>query len=366
MTRVFSISGQSGHARNGIVTTAHGKVKTPFFMPVATKGSVKLATMEELEAMGTRCFISNSYVFSLRPGLATIKKAGGIHRFVGWEHSIFTDSGGFQVLRPEFFRSINDREIVFRNPFDQKIDSLSPEKAMKIQSTLSSDVAMCLDDMPVYGSTPARLKESMQRTTAWAKRCLDAHANKKQLLFGICQGGTNPKLRRQSAAQIGALPFDGFAIGGLAIGESMQQVERMVSTATPFLPSEKPRYLMGVGTPSDMLSAISLGIDCFDSAFPTQIARHGSAFSHKGRLNISNAKFRFDLKPLDAECTCLVCESHSRAYVHHLFRTGEENGQKYLSLHNLAFLQDMLESAREAIGGGRFDSFAEKFFADQR
>ncbi len=356
----FSITGESGNARSGVLRTSHGKVKTPFFMPVATKGSVKLVSMDELGEMGIECFISNSYVFSLRPGLKTIQKAGGIHSFVGWDHSIFTDSGGFQISRPEFFVSISDQALVFRNPFDNAKDSLSPEKAMEIQSRLGSDVAMCLDDMPIFGSGLERLKESCERTFDWAKRCLASHSNKDQLLFGICQGGTNESLRKRSAEQIGSLDFDGFALGGLAIGESMKLTEKMVLAATPFLPIEAPRYLMGAGTPQELVKAVSLGVDCFDSAFPTHTGRHGLAFTSKGRINVANTSHRFDLSPLDPDCGCLVCESHSRAYLHHLFRTKEENGMKYLSYHNLFFLNSLMCRMREAIASDRLGSFAKK------
>lgn len=330
-------------------------------MPVATKGSVKLVSMEELKRLGTQCFISNSYVFSLRPGLSVVKRAGGLHKFVGWKGSIFTDSGGFQMVREQFFQKIDDSGVTFRNPFDSALDHLSPEKAMLIQNSLGSDVAMCLDDVPAFGSSLARLSESVDRTFAWGKRCIDAHRNKKQLLFGICQGGTDAKMRQKSAELMNSLPFDGLALGGLAFGESMHLTEKMVKIDTRVLDASKTRYLMGVGTPQEMLFSVSLGVDCFDSAFPTQVGRHGTAFSRQGRMNISNAKFRFDLKPLDAHCSCVVCESHSRAYLHHLFRTGEENGQKYLSLHNVAFVHEMLSLSREAIDAGRFERFAKGF-----
>src|SRR3989338_25162 len=277
----FSLGVSDKDARVGTLTTAHGKIKTPFFMPVATKGSVKLVSMEELRSIGIEAFISNSYVFSLRPGLDVVKKAGGLHKFVGWDRGIFTDSGGFQVIRPEFFQKIDDRGVTFRNPFDQALDVLTPEKAMVIQNRLKSDVAMCLDDMPLPGSSIARLTESMHRTFEWGKRCLDAHENKRQLLFGIAQGGTNAKLRKKSAELMNSLPFDGLALGGLAIGDPSHWVEKMVPIDTKEMDPEKMRYLMGVGTPEQLVMAVSLGVDCFDSAFPTQTGRHGLAFTRK-------------------------------------------------------------------------------------
>ncbi len=349
MKTPFKLKGVHAKARVGVLKTRHGKIQTPFFMPVATKGSVKLLTFEELSKMKTECVISNGYILSLRPGLDTIQKAGGLHKFVNWQGGIFTDSGGFQILRPEFFTRITDMEVEFRNPFDRRADFLSPEKSIMIQNRLGSDVAMCLDDVPTFGSDAARLQESVERTFAWAKRCKEAHSNKDQLLFGIAQGGTNEKLRKRSCEQIAGLDFDGFALGGLRIGEPAALTQKMVLISASLFEESKPRYLMGVGSPQDLFAAVESGVDCFDSAFPTQVARHGLAFSHLGRINISNSKHRFELKPLDSDCRCLVCESHSRAYLHHLVRTGEENGLKYLSYHNLFFIQSLVDEIRVSI-----------------
>lgn len=349
MRRAFKIIAEEKSARTGVLKTAHGKIETPFFMPVATKGSVKYVSMQELGKMGYRCFISNAFLFSIRPGLNVIKKTKGIHNFVGWQHGIFTDSGGFQILREDFLPKATEEGVQFRNPFDQQKELLTPEKAIQIQNALGSDVAMCLDDVPAYGSSAARLKESQERTTRWAERCLKAHHNKKQLLFGICQGGTNEKLRKKSSQEIGSMNFDGLALGGLCLGEDKKIMHKMSDTSIREFPPEKPRYLMGVGSPKELLESISRGIDVFDSAFPTRTARHGMAFSKKGNLNLRNAEFRSDSKTVDSECNCFVCQSFSRAYLHHLVRVKEENGLRYLSHHNLFFLAGLMKEAREAI-----------------
>lgn len=331
-------------------------------MPVATKGSVKYVSMSELEKMSYRCFISNAFLFSIRPGLPVIEKSNGIHGFVGWNHGIFTDSGGFQILKDEFLLNITENGVLFRNPFDQEKQVLTPEDAIRIQNTLSSDVAMCLDDVPKHGSSLARLKESQERTHRWAKRCLQAHQNKNQLLFGIAQGGTNAKLRKQSAREIALLDFDGVALGGLCIGEDKKTMQDMIAVSLREFAPEKPRYLMGVGSPAELVQSIAKGIDVFDSAFPTRTARHGLAFSGTQHINIKNAQFRNELKPVDNECNCFVCQSFSRAYIHHLFKTGEENGLRYLSYHNLFFISNLMKNIHSAINENQFTRFANEFF----
>jgi queuine tRNA-ribosyltransferase len=366
MKQAFNISSESNSARTGVLKTAHGRIETPFFMPVATKGSVKFVSMKELEKMGYRCFISNSFLLSIRPGLEVIRKMGGLHQFVGWKNGIFTDSGGFQILREDFLIKVTEEGVHFRNPFDQRKELLTPEKAIRIENGLGSDVAMCLDDVPAHGSSLARLKESQERTTRWAKRCLEAHANKKQLLFGICQGGTNEKLREKSALEISGMDFDGVALGGLCIGEEKKAMHKMSDISIRNFPSEKPRYLMGVGSPAELLESISKGVDIFDSAFPTQTARHGLAFSNNGNLNIRNAQFRNDSKPLDKECNCFVCQHYSRAYLHHLVRVKEENGLSYLSHHNLSFLAEFMEKTREAIEQDRLQALKKQLIRKNR
>ncbi|MEM4256786.1 MAG: tRNA guanosine(34) transglycosylase Tgt [Candidatus Diapherotrites archaeon] len=350
----FKILAESGKARVGLLETSHGKINTPFFMPVATKGSVKHLSMQELEKIGIECLISNSFLLSLKPGVEIIEEFGGIHNFISWQKPIFTDSGGFQVLNNDFVFSIDDNGVKFKDPFSGKNIFFTPEHAISIQNKIGSDVAMCLDDVPKATDSINRVEEAVERTFLWAKRCLDAHSNKKQLIFGICQGATNKKLREKSAKQISSLDFDGYAIGGLAIGETKEKMFNAVNYALPYLPKEKPRYLMGIGSIQELRKSISLGIDCFDSCFATRTGRHGRAFTTNGNINIGSSVFKHDKKPIEKNCTCLVCKNYSRAYIHHLFKTKEENAGKYLSYHNLRFIQLELEKIREEIIAGKF------------
>ncbi|MAG22129.1 MAG: tRNA guanosine(34) transglycosylase Tgt [Candidatus Diapherotrites archaeon] len=358
---MFKLQSTDGKARAGILKTAHGKVRTPLFMPVATKASFKWVALQDAEKAGVECFISNSYILSLRPGVPVIKKAGGLHKFMNWDKGIFTDSGGFQLISDELFLKMNDSGIYFRNPFDKNRDFLTPEKSMQIQEDIGADVAMALDDMPRYGSNAKRLEESAARTFEWAKRCLDSHNSKKQLLFGIAQGGTNKKRRKKSAEQISSLPFDGFALGGLAVGEPKKKMMEMAKINLSIFPGKSPRYLMGLGSPKELIEAISFGADIFDSCFPTRTARHGLAFTCKGNIDISKGKFKLDLKPLDEKCGCPVCKSHSRSYIHHLFKVKEENGKLLLSTHNIYFITKLMQDARKAILDGKFITFKKKF-----
>jgi queuine tRNA-ribosyltransferase len=340
--------------RAGLLKTQHGTIETPFFMPVATKGSVKHVSMDELKAIGTKCIISNAFILSLKPGVEIINDFGGLHKFISWEKPIFTDSGGFQVLSDEFRLMLSDEGVTFRNPFTGKKNLFTPEYSIKIQEKIGSDVAMCLDDVPKAGEPLKRIEEAVQRTTSWAKRCIEAHNKKNQLLFGICQGGTHKPLREKSAKQISSLGFDGFAIGGLAIGETKENMYKAINNALPMLPKDKPIYLMGVGSIEDIRKAVSLGVDCFDSCFATRTARHGRAFTHKGNINIGSAVFKNDKNPIDKKCECMVCKNYSKAYLHHLFKTKEENAGKYLSYHNLFFVNAELKKIREEIINGKF------------
>ncbi|MDO8634105.1 MAG: tRNA guanosine(34) transglycosylase Tgt [archaeon] len=357
----FLVTNKCGNARIGALGTLHGEIKTPFFMPVATKGSVKLLSNEEVESTSTQCLISNAFILSLRPGLETIKMHGGLHGFMNWERGLFTDSGGFQVLSPNFCEKLSDKGVLFKNPFDGKKSLFTPAESTRIQNVLGSDVAMCLDDVPQANSTPERLKESVERTTLWAKECLRAHQNKKQLLFGICQGGVNEKLRGKSAREINGIGFDGVAIGGLSIGESKDKMFEAVEIALKEIPENTPRYLMGVGSAQELVRAVALGVDIFDSCFPTRTARHEMAFSMEKNINIESLKYRNDTTPIDRDCKCFVCRTHSRSYIHHLVKTKEENGLKYLSYHNLFFTQNLMERIRLEIKEG---SFSEKKFTE--
>ena len=348
----FSIKSASGAARTGELKTAHGKIKTPFLMPVATKASVKLLSQEEVEGTGTECLISNAFVLSMKPGVEIIEKFGGLHKFMGWNGGLFTDSGGFQVLSKEFCLGLKDGGVKFRNPFTGKAMVYSPENAIEIQNRLGSDVAMCLDDVPHPNEPLERITEAVKRTGEWAARCKKAHENKKQLLFGIAQGGTHTKLREQSTKRMIELDFDGIALGGLCIGETRESMYSAIRSSIALIPEDKPRYLMGVGSIEDLEKSISMGIDCFDSAFPTQTARHGRAFTSRGNINIDSSVHKMDSSPLDDDCKCFVCKKHSRAYIHHLFRTKEENAGKYLSYHNLFFVQGRLSEIRREISEG--------------
>ncbi len=350
----FKLSSVNNGARTGILETAHGKVKTPFLMPVATKGSVKLLSQEEVEATGTQCLISNAFILSLKPGLDVIKKSGGLHRFMRWGKPLFTDSGGFQVLSKEFCLGLSDEGVKFRNPFTGKAMIFTPEKSIEIQNALGSDAAMCLDDVPHPNEPLARIKEAVERTGKWAARCAEAHENRKQLLFGIAQGGAHKKLRERSTRQIASMGFDGIALGGLCIGETRKKMFGAIKASIALIPEGKPRYLMGVGSIDDLEKAICLGVDCFDSAFPTQTARHGRAFTSKGNINIDSSVHKMDSAPLDEGCKCFVCRRHSRAYIHHLFRSKEENAGKYLSFHNLFFVQNRMKEIRREISEGLF------------
>ena len=361
MVSVFRVGAEQGKARAGFLKTAHGSIETPFFMPVATKGSVKLVSNTELEEAGTECIICNAYIFSERPGTGVVQKAGGIHKFIGWNRGIFTDSGGFQTLSENFLIKAGEKGVHFRSPFDKSQSFLSPERAMEIQNALGSDVAMCLDDVPLHGSTKQRLEESADRTTRWAERCRASHKNKKQLLFGICQGGLDKRLREKSSKEIASLDFDGNALGGLCIGENAGQRIEMIKVANSVFPEEKPRYLMGVGSPRDIIEAIGLGVDIFDSCFPARIARHRAALTRKGSINLESGKFKEDFSPIDEKCDCFVCRNHTKAFLHHLLKTKEENGLRLLSIHNISLVQGIVKQARLAIKEGNFEKLGKEF-----
>ncbi|HIH10377.1 MAG TPA: tRNA guanosine(34) transglycosylase Tgt [Candidatus Diapherotrites archaeon] len=350
----FTLKANAQAARAGELHTGHGTVKTPFLMPVATKGSVKLLSNEEVESTGTQCLISNAFILSMKPGLYVIEKHKGLHNFMEWKRPLFTDSGGFQVLSKEFCLGLSDEGVRFRNPFTGKSSVFSPEHSIEIQNRLGSDVAMCLDDVPHAGEGAERVRDAVKRTIEWAKRCKEAHSNKKQMLFGIAQGGINKELREECTKKIIELGFDGVALGGLSIGETKGKMFDAIGSSIGIIPQDKPRYLMGVGSLEEMLKAISLGVDCFDSCFATRTARHGRAFTSKGNINIDSAVHRLDLSPLDEGCGCFVCKKYSRSYIHHLFRTKEENAGKYLTYHNIFFVQNVLAKARKQIVEGTF------------
>ena len=352
------------------MTTAHGDVETPAFMPVATQGAVKGASHRELQELGAEILLSNTYHLYLRPGSHLVARLGGLHRFIGWPGPILTDSGGYQVFSLAAHRTITDEGARFRSHLDGSSHLLTPEKTTDIQARLGSDIAMVLDECLAHPADVAAARVSMLRTLGWARRSRDrmvalrdGHVadvevtNPGQAQFGIVQGGLFPELREESARETVALGFEAYAIGGLSVGEPADLMHRMVACTTPWLPSDRPRYLMGVGTPQDLVEAVASGVDLFDCVLPTRNARNGQLFTSQGRLNIKNAQYAEDDRPLDPACGCYTCRSYSRAYLRHLFMAGEINSATLNTLHNLNFYLDTLRGIREAIVFGRFKSF---------
>jgi queuine tRNA-ribosyltransferase len=353
---MFEISAESGSARTGILKTAHGKIKTPFFMPVATKGAVKYIDIPDLKNIGTDCIISNALLQYQRPGLKTIQKAGGLHKFYNWDKGIFTDSGGFQTL-DEFFKKKSTHDgAYFQSPYDNMTELITPEKAMNIQLTLGSDVAMCLDDVPKHDDDLQTTRTKTLRTHSWAKRCKRYHDRhrKKQLLFGIAQGGMYKDIRKKSIDYISGLGFDGIALGGLAIGEPIPKMFEMLKASVPHMPKAKPRYLMGVGSPDDLVKCIKMGVDMFDSKFPAENARHGTLFTSRGNLKIGQRRYADDQRPIEKDCGCITCQNHTRSYVRHLLNVNHPVGKRLATYHNLYHVQQMIEDIREDISRGRF------------
>src|SRR3989344_1772257 len=358
---MFKLMSEDSGARIGKLKTRHGVVETPFFMPIATKGTAKQVSCEELEQLGSEAIISNAFILYLKPGLDVIKKFGGLHKFMKWDKVIFTDSGGFQILSKSFLHKHNDNGVYFKNPFDGSKRFLSPADIIKVEEEIGSDVAMALDFVPHYGNTKEYISECTRITHLWAKKCVEAHKDKKQLLFGICQGGTFKDLREKSAKYINSLDFDGVALGGLGIGEGRELMFKTVKFSTKHIDKGKTRYLMGVGSPEDILEAIGVGVDCFDSRFPTMNARHGGIFTSKGKINIEKAEYRLDESPLDEGCRCYTCKKFSRAYIHHLYRTYEPIRDRYGNIHNLFFIQNLVKACRKAIKNGEFSAFKKEF-----
>lgn len=361
-------------ARTGLLHTPHGEFVTPFFMPVATKGAVKYLSTEDLKTIGAKNIISNSMLLYLKPGLDIIKKAGGIHKFLNFDGCIFTDSGGFQILSDFFLEKSDHDHVVFNSPYGGKKHILKPIQAVDIQLDLGSDIAMCLDDVPKYGSTHRQVKSAVLKTHSWARLQKEHHdnktkslpKNKRPLLFGIAQGGIYPDLREASIRFISGLDFDGIALGGLAIGETREEMFTAIDAAFPFFPENKPLYVMGLGSPIDIIRCIGLGIDCFDSIFPTRNARHGSIFTSKGRLRILREEYADDMSPIDETCGCLVCKSYTRAFIHHMLEEKEGVGYRLATYHNIYFMTRLIERARDAIKKGKYDLFLKNFLEEYR
>jgi queuine tRNA-ribosyltransferase len=362
----FTLEATDGAARAGTITTAHGVIRTPAFMPVGTKGTVKSLHPDEVRALGADVILGNTYHLHLRPGESLIEELGGLHSFSGWDGPILTDSGGFQVFSlRDTLLSVDDEGVSFRSVYDGSPERFTPEGVAEIQRRLGSDIAMCLDICPPAEATPVQHAEAVRRTTLWAERQVAAPRAAGQLRFGIAQGGIDPDLRRRSIDEITALPFDGFALGGLAVGESRAQMLETVGWAAPLLPAAAPRYFMGLGDPEGILEVIARGIDMFDCVLPTRTARTGSALTATGRLNLRNARFASDPGPLEDGCACPACTRFSRAFVRHLVIQQELLGLRLLSLHNLAFTLRLTAGARRAIIEGTFADFRAQALAAQ-
>ena len=360
----FTVTAVDGAARAGVLRTAHGDVPTPAFMPVGTKGTVKGVHPDELRALGTTILLGNTYHLHLRPGEDLIAELGGLHAFMGWDGPILTDSGGYQVFSlRDTITCVDDDAVTFRSVYDGDLIRLTPQAAASIQRKLGSDIAMCLDHVPPAGITRDALEDAVRRTTLWAARQRAEERAPGQLVFGIAQGHTDDELRRRSIAELAELDFDGYALGGLAIGEERGQMLETTAWAAPLLPVEKPRYFMGIGDPAGILDVIERGIDVFDCVWPTRLGRTGTALTHEGRLNLKNARFVRDDRPLDEHCACPACERFSRAYLRHLVNQNELLGLRLLSLHNLRFLLELTAGARNAIDDGRFAAYKREALA---
>jgi queuine tRNA-ribosyltransferase len=349
-TDPFTLTATDGDARAGVLRTAHGEIPTPAFMPVGTKATVKTVDPEELRALGATVILGNTYHLHFRPGEDVIEELGGLHRFMAWDGPILTDSGGFQVFSlRDTLAGVDDDGVTFRSVYDGRAERLTPELAADIQRRLGSDIAMCLDICPPAGVPRPELEQAVRRTTVWAKRQRDAPRAPGQLRFAITQGGLDLELRRRSSEELVPLGFDAYAIGGLSVGERREPMFEASAHAASFLPADRARYFMGIGDPEGVIEVISRGIDMFDCVLPTRTARTGSALTWEGRLNLRNARFARDPRPLDERCGCPACRRHSRAYIRHLVNQQEILGLRLLSLHNLRFLLDLVAEARQAI-----------------
>ncbi len=349
-------------ARSGRLLTRRGAVETPVFMPVGTLGSVKAAGQDELEELGARIILANTYHLYLRPGHEIIRDLGGLHRFMSWGGAILTDSGGFQVYSLAALSSVTDEGVLFRSHLDGSKHFLGPVEVMEIQEALDSDIAMVLDECTPYPAERARVKEAVRRTTLWAERCRELGAGPGRALFGIVQGGMYEDLREESAAALAGLDFDGYAVGGLSVGEDKETRARVLARTVPFLPEDRPVYLMGVGSPEDIVEAVRLGVDMFDCVMPTRNARNGTLFTARGRMSIKNARYARDDRPVDEECGCPVCSRYSRAYLRHLFTAREILAYRLNTVHNLYYYAGLMESIRAAVREDSMESFRERFY----
>ncbi len=357
----FTLHKADGLARRGTLQLAHGSVETPAFMPVGTYGSVKAMSPVELHEIGAQIVLGNTFHLWLRPGLEVIEAHGGLHRFMGWDGPILTDSGGFQVFSLGALRKITEEGVKFQSPVNGDKCFLTPEESMRIQKVLNSDIVMIFDECTPYPADERIAAESMRLSLRWAERSKRAHEGNANALFGIVQGGMHESLRDESLAELMNIGFDGFAIGGLSVGEPKEDMLRILRHTAPQLPQDKPRYLMGVGTPEDIVNAVSQGIDMFDCVMPTRNARNGMLFTRHGDIKIKNAQYRLDLRPLDEQCACYTCRNFTRAYLHHLHRLNEILGARLNTIHNLHYYQELMGEIRQAIAAGCFDAFVDGF-----
>ena len=359
----FKLHTTSGLARRGTLTLAHGTVQTPAFMPVGTYGTVKAMSPQELHDIDAHIVLGNTFHLWLRPGLEVIAAHGGLHRFMGWDGPILTDSGGFQVFSLGALRKITEEGVRFQSPVNGDKLMLTPEESMRIQRVLNSDIVMIFDECTPYPATEREAAESMRLSLRWAARSKAAHGDNPNALFGIVQGGMYEYLRDESLAGLTGIGFDGYAIGGLSVGEPKEDMLRILQHTAPKLPQDKPRYLMGVGTPEDIVAAVSQGIDMFDCVMPTRNARNGWLFTQHGDIKIRNAAHKADTRPLDADCTCYTCQNFSRSYLHHLQKVNEILGARLNTIHNLHYYQQLMQGIRAAIEADRFAEFVAEFHA---
>jgi len=351
-------------ARLGRLTTARGEIDTPVFMPVGTQGSVKALDPRELREMGTQIILGNTYHLSIRPGMDIIQAAGGLHRFINWPHPILTDSGGFQVFSLAKIRKIKSHGVEFRSHLDGSLLFLGPKEAMAIQRELGSDIAMVFDDCPPHTSTPREMRAAVERTIRWAKECRDQPRASGQRVFGIAQGGNDAALREECARAIVAMEFDGYAIGGVSVGEPEAEIFRAVEHAERFLPANRPRYAMGLGTPAQLVELVARGVDMFDCVLPTRVARNGTAFTKRGTISVKGGFNKTDFRPIEEECDCFACRRFSRAYLRHLLNVNEILGLRMVSVHNSHMYLKVMADIRRHLTGGTFDEFRREFIAN--
>ncbi len=362
MSLPFTLHATDGRARTGVITTTRGPIRTPAFMPVGTAGTVKAMLPESVRATGADIVLGNTYHLMLRPGAERIARLGGLHAFMNWQGPILTDSGGFQVMSLASLRKLSEERVRFSSHIDGSKHLLSPESSMEIQRLLGSDIVMAFDECPALPAERKALEASMRLSMRWAQRSRDAFGDRPgHALFGIQQGGLERDLRQESAEALRAIGFDGYAVGGLAVGEGQEAMFGVLDYAPEMLPADKPRYLMGVGKPDDIVGAVARGIDMMDCVLPTRSGRTGQAFTRRGPVNLRNARHRDDPRPLDEHCTCPACQGYSRAFLHHAIRSGEIIGAMLLTWHNLHYYQELMAGMREAIIEGRFDSFQRDF-----